>query len=245
MVHRTLSKPQTRRRSASRPERALEFSLWSQRSIVHAGYAVALVLVAIQSIGHLVNAIVLDGEASNLNADEEGNALAWLNSVVIYTGALMALTLAVVEPRLRAPLAFLAAAFAFFSLDEVIGLHELAAERVRADLLELPAGFVSLLWPVILMPLLAAVFVAMLIAARRLTPPAARAIRVGLVLLVAAVLTEAASTGLLVEDRSTEDGLYSFEVLVEEGAELAGWVLVATALAAGAYERLASSVSRG
>jgi hypothetical protein len=90
-----------------------------------------------------------------------------------------------------------------------------------------------LLWPVVFLPVLAGLFLGLWWLARDLPPPrAGRHVRTGLVLLAVAVALEVASAALIRAGHDRGSGLYELEVLLEEGAELAGWILIAGALLA-------------
>ena len=59
-----------------------------------------------------------------------------------------------------------------------------------------------------------------------------------MLLLVLAVVAEILSTVLIADGHTTGSVPYTVEVAVEEGCELGGWILIASALVAGMTARL-------
>ncbi len=101
------------------------------------------------------------------------------------------------------------------------------------------------MWIVLYLPLLVLAFAVLAALARDTDARTRRFIHVGLGLLVFAVAAESSSAlthSWGYEDGSTYD---TFEVAVEEGAELAGWILVAAALAAHMSWALITAASTG
>lgn len=200
--------------------------------LVILGSALAIVGVSVQTVSHLVNEFVLDGEVRNLDADAEFATFAWAGSVAIFASALGAALVAVVDDR--APLHLVAAVLAFLSLDEVVQIHERLALRLTEGF-DLPDYVGVRLWLVLYAPLLLAVAWALWGIGRRLPDEIRRILLGGLGLLVAAVALE--GVGLATKwlgERGVEwpDVL---RIAAEEAAELGGWILVATALLAGAF----------
>ena len=192
------------------------------------GGTTAVVLVAVQTASHLVNALLLDGRFSAMDAGDEGTPFSWLSSLTIFTAGLAAFALARALPARRSRLVFLGAILMFFSLDDVAAIHE----RIAWQGTELPAlsqPFRHLVWPVVYLPILGAAFVLIEDVARQ-GPRAIRpALRLGLGLLAIALAAEAAGTAVELR-RGTDSPLYAVEVAIEEGGELAGWLLIATGL---------------
>lgn len=199
--------------------------------LVAAGVVAALVAVTVQSVGHLVNELVLDGSATMLDADAEGALFAWLASVAIFAGGLMAFVYALAGGD-RRRYGVLAAVLVYLSLDEIVQIHERLGTAVGGDVLGLPGWADVRLWLVIYAPLLAGTLVLLLRVAGDADGWPRRSIRGGIGLLVAAIAIEAA--GLLtkwLEERGTElpDVL---RITVEEATELGGWVLISGGLTA-------------
>jgi hypothetical protein len=203
--------------------------------IVYWGYLLAPVAVLIQGASHLTNVLAFDGDISTFSADEDGNTFAWASSVTTYTAALMSFALAFIDRRRRGRLLVLAALLAFFSLDDILRFHEWlegeAVERLHS-FLSFDPEYGRLIWPVLLIPMLATAFIVLWQIARSVAIEPARAIRIGLGLLVLGVLAEGASAAIHVDERFAGGLVDGLEVAIEEGAELAGWILIATGLMA-------------
>ena len=177
----------------------------------------ALVLVAVQTASHLVNALLLDGRLSDMDADDEGTPFSWLSSLTIVTAGLAALALARVLPERRARLLLLGAILMFFSLDDVAAIHERVAWH-GTDLLGLSQPFRHLVWPLVYPPILVAAFVLIGDAAGQTPRTVRRALRLGRGLLVIALGAEAVGTAVDLR-QGTDSPLYAVEVVIEEGAE--------------------------
>jgi hypothetical protein len=203
------------------------------RQLLRAGVLVAVGAVAFQTAAHLGNEFLLDDRIEGLDADIEGNAFTWASSVTTFTVALASFLHAAVFSARRREFFVLAALGVWFSLDDVIQLHERVALRVGEDVLGLPDYLAVRLWLVFYLPLLLLAGVLLWVVAEQLWPAAARTLRLGLALLVASIPVELAGafTRWLAE-RGT-DVPEDFRVAVEEGVELGGWILVAAALVAG------------
>jgi hypothetical protein len=201
-----------------------------ERRTLRVGVALAVALVALQSIAHLIDVVAFDLRFAMINADSDSGAFAWMSSVATFGAALLLCLLALVWPTRIWPLVALAGAVAFMSLDDMVGLHE------RVSALETTLGpiehFARIFWPLVFMPLLAATFVGLLGIAAGLRTAPAHALLAGLALLVLAIALEMASPILFALGSDHGELAYELEVILEEGAELAGWILVATALAA-------------
>jgi hypothetical protein len=182
---------------------------------------------------HLLNVGLRDGQVFQLHADMERNAWAWAGSVTIFAAALAAFLPAVAEAVVDLSGLVLALILAFFSLDEAISLHEKIAER-SVDLLGTRVSFERVVWPLVFLPLLGTAFLLLVRIARAAPGPVRLAIVGGLGLLAAAVFAEVTS-GVYLEAGSENTWKDAFEVVIEEGAELAGWILIGGALTARAY----------
>jgi hypothetical protein len=206
------------------------------------GVALALALAALQSIAHLVNVLFFDLRIDMINADSDSGAFAWASSVATSCAALLLLLLAILRPTRTRPLVALAGAVAFMSLDDMVGLHERVSDL--GTTLGPIEHFARIFWPLVFMPLLAATFVGLFGVAAGLRSAPGRALLAGLALLVAAIALEMASPILFALGSDHGELAYELEVVLEEGAELAGWILVSTGLAA-AVLTAAPEASRG
>jgi hypothetical protein len=201
--------------------------------IVWAACWVALIAVVVQSVAHVVDFTVFNGDIEALSADEEQNQFAWASSVSTFAAGFFLLLPAVAAGALERMTIVLVAAIMFFSLDDAIGLHERLADR-SVEIVELEITVERIAWPTLYLPALVLVFVMLLRMARASSDPIATPIKAGLALLVAAVFAEI-SSAFYIGDADLGTWPDVLEVTFEEGAELAGWIFIAGALAARAY----------
>ena len=198
--------------------------------ILSGALILAVVAVAVQSVVDAFDVLALDRRAELLLADSDVGVFAWASVAATCAAALGALLLATAATRDRRLLLFVAGVVAFLSLDDQVGLHERAGDLAdRAESLALwePA---RLLWPLIWLPLLGAAFIGLWKVAGRLPGRPRRTVVLGLALLAAAVGLELLSSVVLRSGSGRGSALYELEVLLEEGAELTGWILIAGAL---------------
>lgn len=194
---------------------------------VGAGLAVAGVVV--QTTAHLFHSFVAESIYS-LNADRDAfSAFAWASSTATFAAAFVALLLYALTGRLR--LLVLALVLAFLSLDDAVAIHERLAARAE-NVLGAPELSQRILWIGLFLPLIGAAFVLLADLSRELEPRTRKFVHTGLALLVFAILAEASAH--FTKNHGYGDGTTydSFEVVVEEGAELAAWILIAAALTA-------------
>lgn len=206
--------------------------------IVRVGMWVAAVGFAAQGIADMVGFIWFDGTVGQLSADAELTIWSWASSTATACAALAAGLLAVAQRGRRLTYLFLAATLAFFSADDMLQIHE----RLKANL----GGAhetTRIVWPVVYLPLLVASFLLLWRCAAHAFGPARRSIRLGLLMLVAAVGWEAVSFFMVQIGLDRGTFAYELEVVVEEGLELAGWILIASGLMAGLVDR-ATRMSR-
>ena len=201
------------------------------RAIVWTAAGVALAAVVLQSVGEVAN-FALDTDIDALDADEELNVFAWASSMSTFAAAFFLFVPAVAVPTLDRIRLVAAGALAFFSLDDAVGFHERLAER-SVQVLDTAVSVERIVWPIIYLPLLVFVFVILFRMARRHPDVIGTALLAGLALLALALLGEVTSAAYVDGDADTWGSI--IEVAVEEGAELAGWILIAGALAARLY----------
>jgi hypothetical protein len=198
---------------------------------VSVGLTVAAVLVQVAS--EFVNYFAFDMEVWALNVDADNNAFAWASSVAQFTVAAFCLLLLLAGWWSRGPLLGLIAILIFFSVDDIVRIHEQVSSAFREDVLGVGGAWGRLVWPIIFMPLLAAAFILLWRFSERAPALAGRVTRIGLAMLVLAVFAEAFSTVLhLGEGDSLGTAPDVVEVAVEESLELAAWILIAGAVAA-------------
>jgi hypothetical protein len=204
-----------------------------ERRIVSTACWIAVAAAILQSVGHLTNFAFFDGDIEALNADGEQNVFSWASSMSTFAAGFFLFLPAVAAGALDRVTLGLVGAITFFSLDDALSIHERLAER-SIEVLDAEVSLQRIAWPIVYLPLLVFVFVMLWRMAQAKSGPMATALKVGLMLLVAAVVAEVTSALYLGEG---EEGTWPdvVEVTVEEGAELAGWILIAGALAARAY----------
>lgn len=198
-------------------------------AVLSAGIVAAVSGVVIQTVAHSVWASVWP--MAIFNADNDSSAFAWASTVVTFVAALAAAGLGALDSERRSTWFGVAAVFALLSLDDGVGVHErLGGIADDLGLWEHANRAVGL---VLIGPLLLAGFLLTWRATLAAEPETRRFARVGLLLLAGAALLEAVGSQLVRRaGYAGPDPPYLVEVLLEEGAELAGWVLVATALVA-------------
>jgi hypothetical protein len=154
--------------------------------------------------------------------------MTWANLVATFAAAFAAILHAVLLSERRRTYAFIACVFAFFSLDEAVLVHERLAKSVIAAAGQ-DTSWDSVVWPALYLPLAGAVVV-LLVSLTRTTPTRARRfVGVGLVLLVTAVAAEVLSAPVSTGE-TVAGWTHVLESAYEEGAELTGWIMIATGL---------------
>lgn len=195
------------------------------RPVLPVGIVAAAVLVAAQTAGHLVS--VLTGGLHFLDVNQERAVWPVVSAALVLTAACSCRVLAV-HADIRW-IKVLGALLAFLAADELLMFHEgIGIGAARA--FGLPDAWDSALWPLIYLPLLGVVFVLLsMIAQRQVTHAPGRAIRIGLRLLVSAVVVEALSAPL--STATSSSGLpHLLASMIEEGLELGGWGLITVGL---------------
>ena len=198
--------------------------------LLNIGLVLAVAGAVLQALTHLFNVFALDGDSWNLDAEADNNAWAWASSVATFTCAFVAAVLAVFARTNTGGLWFLAGVLAFLSVDDLVKIHEGIGTRVREGVFDLPTGWGRLAWPAIFFPLLAAVFVLLWRMASERGGRPGLWIKGGLALLAFAVGLELLSAPFYIQDGSAHSVPGATEVAIEEGAELGGWILIATGL---------------
>ena len=194
--------------------------------IVDVGIVFAIVGVTVQTATHALNA-VLDG-SQYLSVNGEGNPITWAHSVAIFAAAFVCMVHATALVERRGEWAAMAAILAFLSFDEMLVVHERAVGRVL-ELLDYPIVWDSVIWPVLYLPLLGALVLLLVGVAGPAPARPGRLVLVGLGFLGAAVAAEIVSAPI---SGAGDYWPHALEGAVEEGAELAGWILITTGLTA-------------
>ena len=200
----------------------------------------ALAAVALQTIVHLTNGIVLDDPYDALNADQEGVVFTWLSTSATVASSIALLLLSTTGAYRAWHVLLLSAVIAYLSLDDSIAIHERLSRQVFVERVGLPVDIGARLLIAFLWPLFLVAVVLLLSIAGRSARPASRAIVAGLGCLGLALFLELAS-GVL-----SNRGIIVFEAWsdvvesgVEEGLELGGWILISGGLFAEAAQRIA------
>lgn len=174
---------------------------------------------------HFFNAFALDGAVPRLDAHQEGTPLVWASTVATWTVAVAALVAATMRTGPVGPLVFVAGATAYFSVDDMIGVHERLAEMLVLRFGVMNA-WDSVLLPMVYLPLSSVTAVLILRVARSGTSATFRDAVVGLCLLAAAVALPTVSAPWVADPslgRTIVDGL-------EEAMKLVGWVVIASSI---------------
>lgn len=180
---------------------------------IGASLAAATALAA--GTAHAVNAWALDREIGLLDAGMGHSGLERIGTLAI---AVSTAAVALLALRWRSTAcAVLASLLAFVLLDDTLGLHE-----------HVPG------WRALYVPVLAPIFLLLW----RFEPgntTIARPIRAGLMLLALSVVGGAVAERIVAHEQwGHADIGYEAKILIKDGSELAGWMLVATGLAAAA-----------
>jgi len=145
-----------------------------------------------------------------------------------FAAAVAAFLCATAIPAWRLRLALLAAWFAFLSLDDVVEVHERLGIRLGNATGLVGGEEAGRLWVVVYLPVMAVSLVMLLRVARSVcSAQARRLLHGGLVEIGAAVAAEVVGAWTRRVGGSL-GWLYDVNVAVEEAAESAGWLLVAT-----------------
>lgn len=185
--------------------------------------AAGLAIVAATGVtfGSIANHFLLDDAISDLNPELEGNLLTWVAVVASFAGALAAALHALILPVRRRWFFVLAATLGFFSLDDGIRLHERVGDNI---------GLFDNVETLIFAPLYAVAFLIIWAYAREVFTRAGILLRLGLMLLLAAVVVD---LGSALTSNLEEQGTAwprAIQLAVEEGLEVSGWILVSATL---------------
>ncbi len=202
--------------------------------LVFAGFAVAVLAVAFQSAAHFAYMFLFDARVGEFNVHAENNAFSWISSVTTFVVACLLTALAALSRQKRRRLLLVAALVALFSLDDAVQLHENLGDRVNAGL-GLSSALAHATWPVLFLPLLALVFVVLWQVMRDGPASVRSTVGTALGLLAVGVAAEALAAPLYAAGHDFETFVGAVQIVIEEGAELAGWMLLATGLAGSVF----------
>jgi hypothetical protein len=191
--------------------------------------ATAISLVAVQTVLILTTA--------HRSAATEGGVLDWLSVTALAALCLATGARALTSSHGRRRFALLAVLLAYLAIDDALGLHEQVGAALARGLAVADSGDMLFMLPYL--PLLAAAFALLLMAARELPPMPRRVMYAGLALLVGTVAVRAMAGLVGTTSLTVEEWQKAIGVAVMNDAELAAWLL----LLGGVCASRASSVS--
>jgi len=200
----------------------------SARRAARLGIALAVSSAILVDLMFLVDIYAGDRTIELFDLDE-GGLVTWASSSATFAVAVIALLLSFIDPTQRRRGLALAAGTAYMSFDDAEIVHERLALEVTSAL-GIAATYDQAAWPIFYFPLLAGVALLLLQLGQR-TPASRRLILVGLGCLALGVVLEVAGIGLDKLDYGPESWPRTLEAILEEGIELAGWILIATGAA--------------
>jgi hypothetical protein len=201
----------------------------AERALV-LGRALGLVAGATLLLAHLVNHIALDDRIGELQASAEHNVWSWAASMATLVAGLAVLLYTRSSPHPGRAWA-LGALLVYFALDDWVEVHENLGEDV-SDALGFPGYVGPRLWVALYLPLIGAVVALLWLVAEEVGGRARQSIVAGMGLLAAGYALEAFG---IVTKRLEERGMelpHAVRAGLEEGTELAGWIVLAGGLTA-------------
>jgi hypothetical protein len=174
------------------------------------GFGLAVFAVTAQTVAHVVDVWILDRDVPALELNTNENPLNWLPAVMILIAGVSVFRLHRTRPGASILLAA-AAILVFFAIDDALELH-----------------YGVPYWPIVYLPLFGIVGWTLWSLANASLPPTPHMLKAGLGLLIAAVLVDIIAPTLL-ERGGWDVGAWPHElkVVLKEGTQLAGWVLIA------------------
>jgi hypothetical protein len=199
---------------------------------------VALALLAVgvagQTVVHLLNYGFV--HSLRLNVNSEHTPFSATQALVIAAAAVGAVLAARSGGSLRPARGWvLGLLLAFLAVDEYFVVHEQIGVGTT-QLLGLSDDWDSVVWPIVYLPLLAAVLVLLVDASRHSPRVPGRLLLLGIACLGAAVVLEIASAPFSTAE-SAGGVVHAVEGAFEEAAELGGWGMIAIGLLAGPRRR--------
>jgi hypothetical protein len=191
------------------------------------GAAVAVAAVVCQSALYLWSWFALDRPLYDIGNAARFNS--WAGDVSVAAAAVAVGLLGISVRAVRVPALILAPLLAFLAVDEGTEVHETIARHV-IGWLHIPHAGPGLVWPFLYAPLLLVVGLLIMRIARTAPPQARELFEIGLALLVVAVFAQLA-WGAVGDRLGYLSDAHIFEIVVEEGGELGGWLAIATGFA--------------
>ena len=165
----------------------------SSARILALGIWLAVLGAVVQGVVHLAT---YNRAVDLLNADDEGNVWSWASSGTTFAAAVAALVLLSVRPSATVPFVLIAGALFFLSMDDAITLHERLVHSRVESLGPIDDG-ARVVWPIVYLPVLVAAFVLLWTLSQVVPRRADRLLRLGLVLLVGAIVVEIATAAII------------------------------------------------
>jgi hypothetical protein len=212
----------------------------TERLTATIGVALATSLVVAQTGLYLINIHALDRDAALFDL-EEGGLVTWATSSATFAVGLVSVLSGLIDRSGRRRGVALAIGTAFISFDDTVVLHERLGFEITGAL-GISDSYMRVAWPILYAPLLAVVAVLLVQLARDARGPY-RLVLAGLIGLAAAVALEMA--GVVLDRAGYDQGSWQWTVkaVLEEGSELASWILIATGLSVRLISR-AGAVAR-
>jgi hypothetical protein len=199
------------------------------RRVMTAGLALGFAAVAFQFVVDMIDSFALDNRVANFDSGQEGNLTTWFSTAMIFAGAFAALLHGLAIDSRRRMFLAAGALLAYLSLDELAQIHENFDHIAPGTL---PTRISDAMDIIAILPVLVLALAVLELIARS-APNVARFIRIGYLMLVAAVLVDEAvlpaTKSLLHRGISWPEEIRS---AIEEGLELSGFTLITVALTA-------------
>jgi len=212
----------------------------AEHRLLRTAVVLAAAGVALQTFIHVFNLFVLNDRYYHLDASAEKTVFAWASSAATFAAACAALLLAATPTvARRGVMLILGLLLAQLSLDDFVEIHERLGVAVD-DALDLPEAVGPRIWVLLYMPLLAFTALLLVWSARQAPPRAARYQLAGLGLLVLGVISEGFGVFTKLLQEHGIESPHRLRAGVEEGFELAGWIILAAGLTATFYARQVS-----
>ncbi len=198
--------------------------------ILEAGALVAAVGGILLVLATLANQFVISPDVSSIDGRVEHSVWTWASSAATFAGAFVATVWLVVSPRRRLNVITIVVTLAYFSLDDMLELHEEVGSDV-GESLALP-DWVGGRWLLAYPPLLVLAVWALVGATWNETAKVRRAMLAGIALLGIGLVREL--VGIATKHVQLDGTAWPHAVrgAFEEAAELSGWIVVASALTA-------------
>jgi hypothetical protein len=196
--------------------------------LVARGIAATIVVVVAGTTAQLVDYAAYDLRVHALNSNADGGVFGIVGDAALAVAACAAWLLAAVAHRHGAAIVALPPLLTFLAIDKAARLHDHVPHYVFLYL-----------------PVLTATFVTAVAVARQLPRRIPRVVGLGLVLLAGSYLLHQFGETLIEDLGASPDGwIHQVKAIIKHGAEVAGWMLIALGLAAGA-QAMNATTARG